>query len=184
VSGPMSEESEYDALVLPGVGALGDCIEGLRLTGMDRWVCDWINDERPFFGICLGFQALFDHSEEGNVSGLGVFPGCVRKFSIDPLLKVPHMGWNSVSFEQGADDLFRENLQDGDQFYFDHTYHVIPEDSSLAWGVTDYGGPFVSAIRRRNCLATQFHPEKSQAKGLQIYRNFLKHASCVITSKK
>jgi glutamine amidotransferase len=167
---------DWDALVLPGVGALRDCVTGLRQSGIDRWIADWIAADRPFFGICLGFQALFDHSEEGGVEGLGIFAGNVIRFEVDSRLKVPHMGWNSVSFPQGEDP-FRQNLQEGDQFYFDHTYHVVPDDSGLTWCSTDYGGPFVSAIRHGNCLATQFHPEKSQAKGLQIYLNFLNHSA-------
>lgn len=167
-----------DALVLPGVGALGDCVAGLENAGFSDWIRDWIAADRPFFGICLGFQALFEHSEEGDAPGLGVFAGRVVRFRIDPSLKIPHMGWNAVRFPRG-DDPFRANLADGDQFYFDHTYHVVPGDPSLAWGETDYGGPFVSAIRRGNCVATQFHPEKSQAKGLQMYRNFLNHARAV-----
>lgn len=180
IDGPRPDET-WDALVLPGVGALGDCVEGLRDASLVGWIRDWIAADRPFFGICLGLQALFDHSEEGDVDGLGVFPGRVRRFRIDPSLKVPHMGWNAVAF-RAADDPFREGLADGDQFYFDHTYYVEPEDESLRWGVTDYGGPFASAIRRGNCLATQFHPEKSQAKGLQMFRDFLNHAARVAPS--
>jgi len=167
---------DWAAIVLPGVGALGDCVEGLSRTGLDRWIVDWIAADRPFFGICLGLQALFEFSEEGNVAGLGIFPGRVVRFEVDSSLKVPHMGWNSVSFES-EDDPFRSELCSGDQFYFDHTFHVVPAEEGLVWCTTDYGGVFVSGIRRGNCLATQFHPEKSQAKGLQIYRNFLMHAS-------
>ncbi|MGE9289907.1 MAG: imidazole glycerol phosphate synthase subunit HisH [Puniceicoccales bacterium] len=167
---------DWDAVVLPGVGALRDCVAGLRQAELDRWIADWIAADRPFFGICLGLQALFDFSEEGDVEGLGIFAGNVLRFQIDPSLKVPHMGWNSVTFSGEEGDPLQEKLQDGDQFYFDHTYHVVPDDSGLAWCSTDYGGPFVSAIRHGNCLATQFHPEKSQAKGLQIYMNFLNHA--------
>ncbi len=165
----------WNALVLPGVGALGDCVTGLDQAGFSTWIRDWIAADRPFFGICLGLQALFDHSEEGDVPGLGIFAGEVRRFRIDSRLKIPHMGWNAVRFAVG-DDPFRASIAGGDQFYFDHTYHVEPEDESLVWTRTDYGVPFVSGIRRGNCLATQFHPEKSQAKGLQIYRNFLNHA--------
>ncbi len=171
------EGDDWDAVVLPGVGALGDCISGLRSVGFDRWIADWIAADRPFFGICLGLQALFDHSEEGGVEGLGIFAGNVIRFEVDRSLKVPHMGWNSVAFAGDEDDSLRANLSDGDQFYFDHTYHVVPDNSGLTWCTTDYGGEFVSAIRRGNCVATQFHPEKSQAKGLQIYMNFLNHAA-------
>ncbi len=175
VENPCSDE-EVDALVLPGVGALRDCVQGLKRNGLDEWVGRWIADDRPFFGICLGLQALFEHSEEGDVPGLGIFGGVVRRFRIDPSLKIPHMGWNSVEFPDESDPL-REGIRDGDQFYFDHTYHVIPEDPGIVWCRTDYGGPFASAVRKGNCLATQFHPEKSQAKGLQMYTNFLNHAA-------
>ncbi|MEM0965974.1 MAG: imidazole glycerol phosphate synthase subunit HisH [Verrucomicrobiota bacterium] len=168
-------EGNLDALVLPGVGALGDCVDALRETGMDEWIRNWIKEDRPFFGICLGFQALFDHSEEGNVKGLGIFSGRVERFRINPSLKVPHMGWNSVRFLQ-KDDPFQKHLCSGDQFYFDHTYCVVPDEKKWIWCSTDYGGEFASGIASGNCVATQFHPEKSQAKGLQIYRNFLNHA--------
>lgn len=170
-----SPDVSWDAMVLPGVGALHDCVEGLRKSGLADWVRDWVEADRPFFGICLGLQALFNHSEEGNAAGLGIFPGRVVRFRIDSSLKVPHMGWNSVSFRDAAADPLCGGLRPEEQFYFDHTYHVVPEDPSLIWGETDYGGRFVSAIRRGNCFATQFHPEKSQAKGLQMYANFLKH---------
>ena len=166
---PDSEKRE--ALVLPGVGALEDCVNGLRESGLDEWIREWIAADRPFFGICLGLQALFDFSEEGDVEGLGIFPGQVERFRIDSALKVPHMGWNSASFT--AEDPFRSDLEDGDQFYFDHTFHVVPDDSGLIWSTTDYGGPFVSGIRRGNCLATQFHPEKSHVFGMQLLKNFI-----------
>ena len=162
-----------DALVFPGQGAIVDAMRLLQQTGFDRLIRDWIAADRPFFGICLGLQALFEHSEEGDVAGLGVFQGAVRRFRIDPSLKVPHMGWNSVTFE-GQDPL-TAGLQSGrDQFYFVHSYYIEPQNPQLRLFETDYGGGFVSGIRSGKCYATQFHPEKSQAKGLLLYRNFLK----------
>lgn len=162
-----------DALVFPGQGAIVDTMRLLKETGFDASIRDWIAADRPFFGICLGLQALFEHSEEGDTVGLGVFKGSVRRFQIDPGLKIPHMGWNAVAFEPEA--LLTEGLLSGhDQFYFVHTYYTAPEDPALTWFTTDYGGPFVSGIRSGKCFATQFHPEKSQAKGLQLYRNFLR----------
>lgn len=162
-----------DALIFPGQGAIVDAMRLLERTGFDRAIRDWIAADRPFFGICLGLQALFEHSEEGDVAGLGVFQGEVRRFRVDPGLKIPHMGWNSVTFEPGT------GLTDGivsgeDQFYFVHSYYIAPADPSLATFRTDYGGRFVSGIQHGNCYATQFHPEKSQAKGLQLYGNFLR----------
>lgn len=176
VVGHPPADDRFEALVLPGVGALRDCVRGLKERGLDGWVKNWIADDRPFFGICLGLQALFDHSEEGDVPGLGVFRGEVVRFRIEPSLKIPHMGWNGVNFAGEPEDPLLEGVADGDQFYFDHTFHAVPADPSITWGRTDYGGSFVSAIRHGNCFAAQFHPEKSQAKGLQIYRNFLMHA--------
>lgn len=161
-----------DALVFPGQGAIIDAMRLLKQTGFDDTIRDWIAADRPFFGICLGLQALFEHSEEGDTQALGIFQGQVRRFRIDPSLKVPHMGWNSVAFD--LDDPLTKGLQSGtDQFYFVHSYYVEPVDSSLVLFKTDYGGPFAAGIHFGKCYATQFHPEKSQAKGLHLYRNFL-----------
>ena len=144
----------------------------LKQTGLDGAIREWIAQDRPFFGICLGFQALFEHSEEGDTPALGILQGNVRRFSISPSLKVPHMGWNSVTF--AGKDPITDGLQSGkDQFYFVHSYYVEPKDKSITLFKTDYGVTFVSGIRFGNCYATQFHPEKSQAKGLRLYSNFL-----------
>lgn len=162
-----------DALIFPGQGAIVDTMRLLKETGFDDAIREWIAADKPFFGICLGLQALFEHSEEGDTEALGVFKGKVKRFQIDPSLKIPHMGWNAVSFD--AEDPIVEGLVSGvDQFYFVHSYYIAPEDSSLTLFETDYGGRFVSGIRCGNCYATQFHPEKSQSKGLHLYRNFLK----------
>jgi glutamine amidotransferase len=167
------EVGRADALIFPGQGAIVDAMRLLEQNGFDRVICDWIAADRPFFGICLGLQALFEHSEEGDTAGLGVFEGEVRRFRVDPRLKIPHMGWNSVAFDPGT--ALAEGLRSGhDQFYFVHSYHIVPTDPGLATFHTDYGGPFVSGIQSGNCYATQFHPEKSQAKGLQLYGNFLR----------
>ena len=120
------------------------------------------------FPDCMG--AL---KEEGNAPGLSVFPGKVSRFCLPAEFKVPHMGWNSLVFSETAPRWLRAGLVDGDQFYFVHSYRVEPENDDIVFSRTDYGGEFVSGITSRNCHATQFHPEKSQAKGLQIYRNFL-----------
>ncbi len=166
-----------DALVFPGQGAIMDTMRLLQATGWDRVIRAWIEEDRPFFGICLGLQALFSHSEEGDTPGLGIFPGRVRRFrfSRKPLPKIPHMGWNEVRFTGDRIPGLLDGLSSGgDQFYFVHSYYVEPTGESLVWGLTEYGGKeFCSAIRRGRLLATQFHPEKSQACGLRLYRNFL-----------
>ena len=168
-----AELSGADALIFPGQGAIVDAMQLLEKTGFDTVIRDWIADDKPFFGICLGLQALFDHSEEGDTKGLGVFGGRVKRFKVQAPLKVPHMGWNSVMFTN--DVPITDGLKsDEDQFYFVHSYYVEPEESDLILFKTDYGHRFVSGIHSGNCFATQFHPEKSQAKGLQLYRNFLK----------
>jgi len=159
-------------LVLPGVGALRDCVAALRATKLDTAVKEWIESDRPFLGVCLGMQALFERSEEGNVQGLGIFPGEVRRFRLPASLKVPHMGWNTVQFRQPNSELATGLLRDGEAFYFVHSFHCVPAARDLILAECDYGGPFVAAIGRGRCFATQFHPEKSQAKGLAIYRNF------------
>jgi glutamine amidotransferase len=161
-------------LVLPGVGALGDCIEGLRACNLIDLVKSWIAEDRPFFGVCLGFQALYDFSEEGSVDGLGIFPGQVKRFQLPPEFKVPHMGWNAVSFSDPNDEIVTGLASDEDQFYFVHSYYVAPENTESTFFTTEYGSTFASGIKTGNCVATQFHPEKSQRKGLQLYRNFLK----------
>lgn len=171
-----------NGLVLPGVGALRDCVAALRSTRLDRVVRAWIEEDKPFLGVCLGMQALFDKSEEGGgVTGLGIFRGDVIRFRRPREFKIPHMGWNTVHFVQPDSPLCAHLSPDADAFYFVHSYHCVPADSSLVLGETDYGGTFCAAIGRGRCFATQFHPEKSQAKGLQIYRNFATVAADVVT---
>jgi len=161
-----------EALVFPGQGAIMDCMVRLRETGFDRVIRDWIASGRPFFGICLGLQALFEYSEEGNTPGLGIYSGRVMRFRLPSTLKIPHMGWNTVHFREGA-PLMEGLAQADDAFYFVHSYHVVPEDTSLSWCEAHYGDWFCAGIARGNCFATQFHPEKSQSCGLRLYHNFL-----------
>lgn len=164
-------------LVLPGVGALRDCVASLRTTNLDATVAEWIAGDRPFLGVCLGMQALFEHSEEGNIRGLGILPGGVVRFRRPREIKVPHMGWNTVKFVQ-PDSALRAGLAvDGEAFYFVHSYHCEPADPRLVLAECDYGGVFCAAVGRGRMFATQFHPEKSQAKGLQLYRSFCAVAS-------
>ena len=171
------DASGAEGLVLPGVGSLRDCVFSLRSSGLDAAVKQWIKLDRPFLGVCLGMQALFEQSEEGGVKGLGVFAGRVVRFNLPAPLKIPHMGWNTVRFLQ-EDSPLREGLDDeGESFYFVHSYHCVPQDRSLVLAECDYGSPFVAAIGRGRVFATQFHPEKSQLKGLKVYRNFAASAS-------
>ena len=175
-----AEAKTADALVFPGQGAIMDCMRLLRQTGLDKTIREWIAADRPFFGVCLGLQALFEHSEEGNTKGLGIFPGKVVRFKLTAPYKIPHMGWNNVQWtspDPAADPALDGISPANDQFYFVHSYHAQTTDRSLIWGETEYGYTYTSAIRRGNCFATQFHPEKSQDKGLQLYRNFLNSAA-------
>lgn len=159
-------------IVLPGVGALRDCVASLRASKLDTAVRDWIAADQPFLGVCLGMQALFEHSEEGNITGLGIFPGKVVRFQRPPEFKIPHMGWNTVRFVQPNSPLAANLAPDGENFYFVHSFHCVPVARSLVLAECGYGGEFCCAIARGRVFATQFHPEKSQAKGLQVYRNF------------
>jgi len=167
-----SEITDVEGLVLPGVGALEDCVDGLRASKFDDFISGWIQEDRPFMGVCLGLQALFDVSEERNVKGLGIFPGEVVRFVSKPGLKIPHMGWNAAKLCQKGSPFWKDLADDNDRFYFVHSYYAKPENPELILTTTDYDGVFTSSISRSNTLACQFHPEKSQAKGLQIYSNF------------
>ena len=166
-------EMKASGLVLPGVGALRDCVAVLRSTKIDAVVRDWIAADRPFLGVCLGMQALFEHSEEGNITGLGIFPGQVVRFRRPPEFKIPHMGWNTVRFLQAGSALASGLTPDGEAFYFVHSYYCVPADPKLVLGECDYGGTFTAAIGSGRCFATQFHPEKSQAVGLSLIAAFL-----------
>ncbi len=172
-----------EGLVLPGVGALRDCVASLRTSGFADTVRGWIGEDRPFLGVCLGMQALFERSEEGNVEGLGVFAGQVRKFRLPPGFKIPHMGWNTLRFRDPASPL-AAGLAGTESFYFVHSFFCEPADSALVLAECDYGGYFPAIVARGRAFATQFHPEKSQANGLRIYRNFAAVATAGTTPAK
>ena len=174
---------EAGGLVLPGVGALRDCVASLRASKLDAVVRDWIGADRPFLGVCLGMQALFARSEEGGIQGLGILRGEVVRFRRPAEFKIPHMGWNGVRFVQADSPLAAGLATEGEAFYFVHSFHCVPSDTALVLAECDYGGSFTAAIGRGNCFATQFHPEKSQAKGLQIYRNFTAIAESAVTAR-
>jgi glutamine amidotransferase len=158
-------------VVLPGVGAFGDCMANLERFELAEAIRSTIQSGKPFLGICLGLQLLFTESEEFGVhKGLGLIPGKVRRFALDPALKVPHMGWNQVNLERPC-PLF-EGIADGSNWYFVHSYFVDPTDRAVSATTTTYGIPFVSAIWSENIVACQFHPEKSQSVGLRLVKNF------------
>jgi glutamine amidotransferase len=162
-----------DRLVLPGVGAFQDAVATLRSGGFDEPILEHIRRGKPFLGICLGLQMLFDVGhEDGQWRGLGVLAGSCVRFDVDQTLglKVPHMGWNQLEVKRPSPLL--KDLPAGANVYFVHGYHVVPEDESVIATTTDYGRPFVSSIWRDNIVATQFHPEKSQKVGLTILKNF------------
>jgi len=167
------------AVILPGVGAFKDCMDNLENFSLITPVLRAISSGKPFLGICLGLQLLFSESLEfGHHPGLDVIKGVVKPFSAtmsDPdrsggLLKIPHMGWNSVSVQKPVPIL--AEVKDGAYFYFVHSYYVEPEDQHTVAMLTDYGGEFVAAVAFDNVVATQFHPEKSQLQGLAILRAF------------
>ena len=167
------EIRQSEKLVLPGVGALRDAVATLREKHLDEPIIEHIKRGRPFLGICLGFEMLFDVGyEDGEHRCLGVFRGKCIRFDVDKTLglKVPHMGWNQLEFRTPS-PLLRE-LKPGSNVYFVHSYHVVPDEKGLVSTETEYGGPFVSSIWRENVMATQFHPEKSQKVGLQMLANF------------
>ena len=170
-----------EKLIFPGVGNFGSMMEILAGRRLVEPLMEYLNADRPFWGICLGLQALFEGSEEApGVPGLGFLKGRVRRFSTD--LAVPHMGWNGLSFRQ-ASRVFN-GLSGGEKFYFVHSYHVAPEDDSVVLTTTDYGYEFVSSIQTGNVIATQFHPEKSGKKGLRMLENFLDNRAPAILPKQ
>lgn len=173
------EIEEADAVVFPGQGAAGQCMTNLHKNKLADVVRERVASGRPFMGVCVGLQLLFEHLDEANISGLGVLGGNVPRFPDRPGLKVPQIGWNAV--RQVKPSLLWENVPDNSYFYFVHSFYPAPASSeaSAVAGVTDYGFEFASAFARDNWMATQFHPEKSGKLGLQIYANFLKMAASV-----
>jgi imidazole glycerol-phosphate synthase subunit HisH len=160
-----------EKVVLPGVGAFEDAIAELKRKNLVTPVLDAIHSGKPFLGICLGLQMLFETSyENGRHQGLGVLKGDCVRFELPDQFAVPHMGWNQLMIRRPAPVL--EGLTEGTYVYFVHSYYVVPEDVQVIATETDYGGPFCSMIWRDNIFATQFHPEKSQAEGLKILKNF------------
>ncbi|KQV51568.1 imidazole glycerol phosphate synthase subunit HisH [Massilia sp. Root335] len=166
-----------DRVVLPGQGAMRDCMQSLRESGAEDALLR-ATRTRPVMGVCVGEQMLFEMSEEGDAPGLGLLPGKVVRFQLDGKLqadgsrfKVPQMGWNRVR-QSRAHPLWN-GVADNSYFYFVHSYFAVPDDAAHTIGETDYGAPYCCAVARDNIVATQFHPEKSAAAGLQLYKNFV-----------
>ena len=176
ISGEVADIVSADRIVLPGQGAMRDCMRSLRSSGLEEAVIA-ASKVKPLFGVCVGEQMLFDQSEEGDTPCLGLLPGKVVRFDLEGRIqedgsrfKVPQMGWNRV--RQTSGHPMWEGVADNSYFYFVHSYHAAPDEATHVYGVTDYGGEFACAVGRDYIFATQFHPEKSASAGLQLYRNF------------
>ena len=176
VTADPAEVGQAERVVFPGQGAMPDCMRELDARGLRSAVLEAARD-KPFLGICIGLQMLFEHSEEGDVAGLGVFAGNVRRFPDGKMLaadgqrlKVPHMGWNEVRQQP---HVLWQGIADGSRFYFVHSYCVEPRQAALVTGSAEYGIPFTCAVGRDNIFAVQFHPEKSARDGLQLLKNFV-----------
>jgi len=171
ITGDPQQVAAAEKIILPGVGAFRDAIAELRRRELLGPIKEAIEAGKPFLGICLGLQLLFDVSyEDGQYEGLGILPGEVKRFELPHEFKVPHMGWNQVRLRRRP-PLF-DGVDDNRHFYFVHSYYVVPRDESVIAGETDYHRPFCSMVWRDNLVATQFHPEKSQADGLKLLKNF------------
>lgn len=166
------EMDDCRALLLPGVGAFGDCMSHLVEHNFVEPIHGWVDAGKPLMGICLGLQAMFESSEESpDVDGLGIFKGTVKRFDLPKELKVPQIGWNRM-VETRPDCPMFDGIDDRSFFYLVHSYYVCPDDESIVAGTTEYGMEYCSCAWKDNVFATQYHPEKSQAGGLRMLRNF------------
>jgi len=171
ISSDPQEIASAEKLILPGVGAFGDAMAEIRRRDLAAPIIDFINSDRPFLGICLGLQLLFDRGyEHGEHQGLGVLAGDVVRFDLPSTYKVPHMGWNTVTKRAAAPIL--ADTPENSHFYFVHSYYVRPADPTIIALECDYGGEFCAMVRKNNLFATQFHPEKSQTNGLNVLKAF------------
>ncbi|HCI14180.1 MAG: imidazole glycerol phosphate synthase, glutamine amidotransferase subunit [Gallionellales bacterium GWA2_60_142] len=176
VTGDAQVIAAASRVVFPGQGAAPDCMREIRTRGLDGVIAKVIGDGKPFLGICMGLQVLFEHSEEGDTPCLGLFAGPVKRFASGlkdaqgNKLKVPHMGWNQVHH---GDHAMWDGIAQDARFYFVHSYYVQPRDAAIAQATSDYPQPFVCAVAKGNLFAVQFHPEKSAAAGLKLLQNFI-----------
>ena len=174
-SGGQFADASLTHLILPGVGSFGDSMEQVRSRGLEDPIKNWIATDRPFFGICVGYQMLFESSEESpEIPGLGVFDGQVKRFQTAEL-KVPHMGWNSVELKHPESKLW-SGLPEVPYFYFVHSFFPDVVDKNMVAASCDYGGEFAAVIQKGKLIACQCHPEKSQSAGQQLLKNFLETA--------
>ena len=173
VSGNPSDFSSADRLIFPGVGEAGAAMAVLSRTGLDKMITDFHHSGKPLLGICLGCQIVLSHSEEGNTVCLGLVDGEVKRFPPATGLKVPHMGWNQVTWPSSARHPLFNGIPESSSFYFVHSYYPSPADTAIVAGETLYGIRFASVFVKDNLCATQFHPEKSGRKGLRLLDNFL-----------
>jgi len=166
--------AEYDGIVLPGVGAFDDCLNALKRQELLQEIRNQILDGKPFLGICVGYQALFEGSDEFQscAPGLGIFKGRVSRFPSGGGIKIPQIGWNQLHLVKTGSPFFR-GVEEGSYVYFVHSYFPVPENRSIVATETDYGVTFASSVAWNNVYATQFHPEKSQKVGLQLLKNFV-----------
>jgi len=166
------ELNDITHLVVPGQGEFGDCAANLKKQGMFKPIRQWADDNKPYLGICVGYQLIFEHGEESpDAEGLGLMQGTVKRFP-NVGLKIPHMGWNSVHPTDPSHPIWTDMPEDP-YFYFVHSYYPEPTNSENIAATCDYALPFAAAVTRGNLIATQFHPEKSQHNGLQLLKNFL-----------
>lgn len=167
------EELEHIThLVVPGQGEFGDCAANLKKQGMFEPIRQWAADNKPYLGICVGYQLIFETGEESpDTEGLGILPGTVKRFP-EVGLKIPHMGWNSITPTEPSHPIW-SGMPDAPFFYFVHSYYPEPTNREYVSAICDYGLPFAAAVTRGKLIATQFHPEKSQHNGLQLLKNFL-----------
>jgi len=176
VSGDPKRVKEAPAIVVPGVGSFDHAVEGLRQRGLFEAVIEAAHSGRPYLGICLGFQLLFERSEEGKRRGFGLLPGKVVRFRQG--LKTPHMGWNRLNVSKSAPEGLWKGIPENPFFYFVHSYYVTCDRAEDVLCRTEYGDLFVSAVHRKNIIATQFHPEKSQHNGLRFLKNYMEMCAC------
>lgn len=177
ITADKSKIDSADKIIFPGQGAMPDCMQEIEKLNLKQTIINAAKN-KPFLGICLGFQMLFTHSQEGNVDGLNIFAGKVVRFKNNDSekLKIPHMGWNNIYINQqnAAAKILFNNVENSTRYYFVHSYYVVPDDQNIIAATCNYGKDFACAIAKDNIFATQFHPEKSSASGLQIIENFLK----------
>jgi imidazole glycerol-phosphate synthase subunit HisH len=175
ISDDIKKLDNADRIIFPGVGAAGEAMTNLNSKGLAGWLGEWIKKGKPLMGICLGTQIILDYSEENDTQCVGLVPGSTKLFpdnmtSDGRMLKIPHMGWNSVQLQR-KHAVF-QNIPAGAEFYFVHSYYPAPSEKSVVLGLTGYGMEFCSVLAVNNLVAMQFHPEKSGKPGLQILRNF------------